>query len=604
MKLKKTVVLIGMVLTCQSAVFANELAEAQKMSAQGASAIVEANRIAVSQSASHANEVSGGIEKARTEKMAIENGVNQAKEIKKAVDDVTIGVGITGSFTCRMVGEQKEQTYKQQATSAMVNNFIQAQVAQKTRTSKDALAERHARHKGLYCGQSEVKAGSCLFSPKMKPLQDTDFSNLMGYEAMQDDEQESALDFMRNVIDPIQNTPEVCNTALCQTLKYRELEFMSLANGIHSAFTMAIAKRTNTDTPMRTLVHAKIEQSKDMLSGDNWKVEQGTKMPDGTERQGGVTGNTIASDSLASKKVVFLGDELAQAYYQTQKSSTSAPKSSGGIYAVGDSIAYGFAETNRLNASDWNARIGAPPKEVLEKVKNSALKNSVNQGKQVYLSTGFSNNLQDMASIEKQLQYLKSINAQVTVAGVATNFYTKSTGEITTLNDKLAPLVAKYGFKYTGGFVAPKDRVHPDANFYKKVFKDMGSGVANVGSNGGNLWEYTNARTPKAVLNAVKKLNITEPTTIVLSVGYLNMSDNIERTQIIEVMENLKGLALKNKGNLNVIVLGLPDNLASENDWLRQQAVTSGFSYNGSFKSKDGKLPEKISISDIKGLTI
>lgn len=413
--------------------------------------IAEASRIGVAQQNASTTELIAGIEKSTAEKQAILDGIETAKEVQKAIKEMTVGDGITHSYTCRLIGENKEQTIREQASRAVADSYVQAEVAQRTPTSRERLAERQARHKGLYCGQAEVKQGSCLYSPKMKPLQNTDFGNFMGYEAMQADEQESALDFIKNVIDPVVNTPDDCDTATCRTLRFKEQEFLSLATSIQGAFTQAIARRSDIDTPMRTLVHQKIQQDPNTLSGDNWKIEQGTMLPNGQEVRGGVGGATnppVAQNSLLAHKVTFVGDKLADYYFNT--------------------------------------------------VPDGAMEN------------------------------------------------------------------------------------------VEKVSKNS----------------------PKAVLDYIKGLSIKDedkdkPMTLVISTAYLEMKDNSERNSISETLENLKGLKARFP-NLTVIILGLPDDKPSDNDWLRGETTRAGFSYNGGYKTKKETypMPDGHTIDNIRGLNL
>ena len=122
----------------------------------------------------------------------------------------------------------------------------------------------------------------------------------------------------------------------------------------------------------------------------------------------------------------------------------------------GDSIADGYK--NYHKGSGWT-KVGADPKTVLFYLSNTIFKNPSNyRDKDVYLSTGISNNPTDSLSISTQLQRLKDLGVKVKVFGIS-NQYPK--GNPVGLNTLLATLCKRFGHTFLGGFNAGKDKVHP-----------------------------------------------------------------------------------------------------------------------------------------------
>ena len=131
-------------------------------------------------------------------------------------------------------------------------------------------------------------------------------------------------------------------------------------------------------------------------------------------------------------------------------------------FVIGDSIAHGFAGRSGNGSNDSDTKVGRKPAEILEilRSKGESLKGSL-----IDLSTGIANNSSDIATVEAQLSYLKSIGARVRVLGVG-NQWSQKNGDI---NSKLKSLVSKYGFYFYGGFDAKDDKlgVHGTPSSYE-----------------------------------------------------------------------------------------------------------------------------------------
>lgn len=121
---------------------------------------------------------------------------------------------------------------------------------------------------------------------------------------------------------------------------------------------------------------------------------------------------------------------------------------------IGDSIAQGYKQSHRAQG---DTRVGAPSKEVLNKVKSTKCN-------KVVLSSGISNSVNDFVSVEKQLIYLNTKEVKVVLLGVSKTFPKR--GNL--LNIKLNSICSKYtNCTFNGGFVASKDNIHPKS--YKEI---------------------------------------------------------------------------------------------------------------------------------------
>lgn len=264
--------------------------------------VTDATRVQTAQNAQSQEIIGLGIQKAKIEELSIKQGVEQAHEVKKIVEEHTIGEGISQSLSCAMVSENRSQRTKENVTASAAETMLNEKVKAPTLNSAQKLMERHVRHKALYCGQAEVKAGACLFSPMNMPLADTDFANISNYKTMIGDEQQAAEDFIKHIADPVSNTPAKCETAMCRGLKASEAEYNSYVNGVQDFFIKAMVRRMNVDTPVRQLKIRAIQQDPEKLSGDNWKLSDGTMHPDGqTVTQGGdVQAGTVVTGNAPS----------------------------------------------------------------------------------------------------------------------------------------------------------------------------------------------------------------------------------------------------------------------------------------------------------------
>lgn len=146
-----------------------------------------------------------------------------------------------------------------------------------------------------------------------------------------------------------------------------------------------------------------------------------------------------------------------------------SPAYSGGLneYYYGDSIAVGYGGN-----SPGRRRVGASPSEVLGYIDQDLKDNPERfRGQTVNLSTGISNNPDDLSSVEKQIERLRRAGANVSVLGAARGRYDRQ-------NASLSSIASRYGASFRGGFVAGRDGVHPAS--YSSY--DTGSGGSSSSS--------------------------------------------------------------------------------------------------------------------------
>lgn len=204
-------------------------------------------------------------------------------------------------------------------------------------------------------------------------------------------------------------------------------------------------------------------------------IQKIVKDPAGALQEFAETGIEAAKETIkkAEEKVPEIvqgGLNIAQKVGEAGMSVINPKKSTGTLY-YGDSIAEGYKTANK---GDGNTKVGASPKYIADEISKALKANKdIFKGKDVILSSGYSNNNQDLKSVAEQLKMLNDAGANVRLLGVAKNFKgDKALG--TKMNSDLEALAKKMGVKFTGGFDASKDNVHPSA--YKKGFADVALG--------------------------------------------------------------------------------------------------------------------------------
>ena len=118
---------------------------------------------------------------------------------------------------------------------------------------------------------------------------------------------------------------------------------------------------------------------------------------------------------------------------------------------IGDSIAEGMKDAAK---GEGNTQVGRKPHEVLSEMERMGA--DYFKGKEVILSTGLSNNTQDLDSVKKQMEFLKTAGAKVKIAGMS-----NSREDLAPGNQQLQQLSSEYGYDFMGGYEAGKDKVHP-----------------------------------------------------------------------------------------------------------------------------------------------
>lgn len=131
----------------------------------------------------------------------------------------------------------------------------------------------------------------------------------------------------------------------------------------------------------------------------------------------------------------------------------------------GDSIANGYRQSNKGQGITQD---GASPQLILRNLQQALGKNSNTfKGQNIVLSSGYSNNVNDLKTIEQQMHLLKNAGANVQLLGVSNqyNLHGQNGGA---MNANLQNLAKKYGASFLGGFDAGRDNVHPSS--YQRNF--------------------------------------------------------------------------------------------------------------------------------------
>lgn len=294
--------------------------------------------------------VAQGMEKALLERLAVEQGVKNAEKIKQIADDSTIGKGLAQSLQCNVTANVRYSEHKIGTSSANASNQQKSLVANYAlKSSANKRAERHERHKMLYCGQSEIRNGECLHGIYNKPNIDTNFSNLMAQNTMSEQEMEGAYDYLRHLVDISQTVSPECQTHECNLIRDKETQYNTYANAVQSVFLNLIHERTNPIDPVRVLKIVAIDQNPDELSGDNWRPEHGTVYPDGRNI---VRGGDHQSTGLGGQ---------CQTAEDNTPVTTNHP-----IIVIGDDIAELNTELNGKHNIEIYTKKGASPKDVLK----------------------------------------------------------------------------------------------------------------------------------------------------------------------------------------------------------------------------------------------
>jgi hypothetical protein len=145
-------------------------------------------------------------------------------------------------------------------------------------------------------------------------------------------------------------------------------------------------------------------------------------------------------------------------------------------FIIGDSIAAGTAISVGLKRSGSYAikssdskgisEVGASPTKVLGFIKEVG--ESKLKGKKLILSSGISNGPNDLATVKKELELLKSWNVTVFLLGVSndtskSSLSSSSKSLMSTMNDKLDKLAKEFSYTFCGGFKPTTDGIHPDS---------------------------------------------------------------------------------------------------------------------------------------------
>ena len=165
--------------------------------------------------------------------------------------------------------------------------------------------------------------------------------------------------------------------------------------------------------------------------------------------QGGEFRNKVQSGAFGKE----LGGYVNSLYPESKKedAATAIADTSSQRVFIGDSIAEGMRTSAK---GEGNTKVGRKPGEVLSEMEKMGL--DYFKGKEVILSTGLSNNTEDLESVRKQMEFLKQSGANVKIAGMS-----NSREDLAPGNQQLQGLASEYGYQFMGGYDAGKDKVHP-----------------------------------------------------------------------------------------------------------------------------------------------
>ena len=496
MKLNKTYLAVILALFSYSALAGNAVVSQSTQATKDAINSVNIGKKGKTQAGTIYTELTkDGMKKTQIATETLADQHELAKQLNQVKKDYTVGRGLSQSMSCKAVVETKKITTSERMTKAVArakqDEIISSSKAQ---TPAQKLAERHQTHKSLYCGVAEVKNGECLQSPILKPLMDTDFTNLVGQKTMSDEEEMGALAYVRNLVDNSQTVPVDCKTLACDDLRKKEDTFHSISNAVQGAFLEIIVSRMNVGDPIRTLAVVKLDQKPEDLSGDNWKAEDGTAYPaDGVNVVRGGDGKATG---------IITPESGANANTETVEAGLSYVKEN--VFVVGDSIANGMGQHLGLAKSQNYAQDGKDPKFILENFVSKLVKEHPNlKGKIVYLSTGYSNNPSRINLAQQQIDLLKKAGAGVMLLGVANDYLGKEDGTPAKMNAHLEELARKNGISFAGGFDSKEHKaglgknmwLHPQGGYYDGVTKRQVKGFTEVAKETDSLKTPTLAKT-------------------------------------------------------------------------------------------------------------
>lgn len=327
-----------------------------------------------------------------------------------------VGAGLSSDLNCEALATK---TVRQTKNIIKKQEDYSANQRLASLYTYDPLAKhknRIARHLDNYCDITETAQGVCPLVVNGLESADSDYSKLYSKDALTIDDVEAATAFTLNVIDPISSDIKGCDTIACNRVTAVNTSYQAMSNVVQGAF---------------------VSQMNDRMY---------------FEYQGTRAGKNLGKST--NIKDTSSGSVIVEAPSQEGDANTS---NSNPTY-FGDSIADGYKKANK---GDGVTNVGDSPSSVYTKIQNYASSNpSSLKGKPVILSTGLSNDTTDYGNIRKQMELLKKEGADVQVLGVS-NSYKGNAEKGAAMNKKLQEMASEFGFKFSGGFEAASDKIHP-----------------------------------------------------------------------------------------------------------------------------------------------
>lgn len=171
---------------------------------------------------------------------AIKEGNAIAEKTVKALEDNTVGKGITPSLSCDVVEEQRDEVKKTDVSNTVKNGISAAHASTFWSKGSDKRAVRAKKHYQYYCDITEAAAGHCLVSPGGKPGADVNYANLSETLALDEIQEEAAYAYVKNITDPSRTDTSACTTIQCERLNTLESQQAAIGSMVQGAFLAQI----------------------------------------------------------------------------------------------------------------------------------------------------------------------------------------------------------------------------------------------------------------------------------------------------------------------------------------------------------------------------
>lgn len=349
---------------------------------------------------------------------------------RKIIDgqmDRTFGLGVSKSLNCHAAAENQTAQIKNASTAEQRVKLAQVFAQSAYADAAEKRAARAISHLEDYCDLSETKFGLCIPKPNGLSSADTNYATINSVTSLSPAEEMASRAYVSTIIDPSRTYESDCDNLACKHAEVLSKPYSAFASMSQNAYISQINDRLIYDSK------GIYDYSKPVEAAN----EEIIKTVNPEDAQNIVRGNASTTASAPAS---------------TPSATTSMQ------LVIGDSIADGIKNQYK---KDGQTRVGASPSDVLGYIKGFKAKDAnFYKGKTVVLSSGFSNNnaKSSLTVIEGQLKELQGAN--VTLVGVA-NEYNVNGRTGAEMNKELQALASKYGAKFTGGFTAGNDKIHP-----------------------------------------------------------------------------------------------------------------------------------------------